>query len=397
MGAAASGCNTTLDCNMAGDCVAGRCACDVGFYGLACEALAMQSYKCGVGGLCLTNGTTTWGGSVVTADDGSHHMYAAMMTGNATLQKWLTNSVVLHAVAPAGSPQGPYEPAGVALAPRAPPAFDSLMLHNPDAKRAPDGTYLIFYDGDSAAGGGSGADPHLNQRIGLATATSPYGPWTRSLAPVLSPSAVAGAWDGGFVTNPGPYIYPNGSALLVYKAKAKAKAKATGAGAGAGAGEGEGEGEGEGAAAGNTMKQGVAYADHWSGPYRRLTPDAPLALPGDCEDPGIYRDPKRGGIFRMVLHCGCAYQLMWSADGVRWIKHGAEQKRGWCSGFNYTDGSAGELKTRQRPKWVTDASGAATHLTTGVNRPGDKGMGHTWTMANVLLNMTATATTGDGL
>ena len=35
------------------------------------------------------------------------------------------------------------------------------------------------------------------------------------------------------------------------------------------------------------MVQGVAFAEHWTGPYRRLTPDAPIVLPGDCEDPGI--------------------------------------------------------------------------------------------------------------
>jgi hypothetical protein len=56
---------------------------------------------------------------------------------------------------------------GVALAPRPEPAFDSIMLHNPDAKRAPDGTYLIFYDGSS-----NGNDIHLNQRIGAVTSAS---------------------------------------------------------------------------------------------------------------------------------------------------------------------------------------------------------------------------------
>ena len=54
---------------------------------------------------------------------------------------------------------------------------------------------------------------------------------------------------------------------------------------------------------------------------------------------------------------------------------------GWCTGFNYTDGTAGHLTTRQRPHFVLDQTGRATHLTTGVNRPGDGAMGHTWTMA----------------
>jgi hypothetical protein len=134
-------------------------------------------------------------------------MYAAMMTENKPLKSWLTNSEVLHAVAPAGSPQGPYEPSDVALAPRAPPFFDSLMLHNPDAKRAPDGSYLIFYDGASMP---TGKDPdiHKTQRIGLAVAQSPFGPWTRMGKPILEPTGVNGTWDQNFVTNPGPYVSP---------------------------------------------------------------------------------------------------------------------------------------------------------------------------------------------
>jgi hypothetical protein len=83
-----------------GQCVNGTCLCNQGYMGQSCQALLMEAYECGKGGLCLSNGSTTWGGSVVQAGDGSWHMYAAMMTGNATLQKWLTNSVVLHAVAP---------------------------------------------------------------------------------------------------------------------------------------------------------------------------------------------------------------------------------------------------------------------------------------------------------
>ena len=78
----AAGCTAPADCNLAGDCVGGVCACDHGFHGAACEMLAMESYRCGAGGLCLTNGTTTWGGSVVTADDGTHHMCVRSGGGN---------------------------------------------------------------------------------------------------------------------------------------------------------------------------------------------------------------------------------------------------------------------------------------------------------------------------
>ena len=79
-------------------------------------------------------------------------------------------------------------------------------------------------------------------------------------------------------------------------------------------------------------------------------------------------------------------QMLWSETGVKWELGGAVQANGWCSGFNWTDGSgAGKLKTRQRPHFVLDQAGRATHLTTGVNRPDDTGMGHTYTMAAKLL------------
>jgi hypothetical protein len=45
-----------------------------------------------------------------------------------------------------------------------------------------------------------------------------------------------------------------------------------------------------------------------------------------------------GGVFRMLLHCGCDYQLMYSQDGIQWVKQGAQRTAGWCSGVNYTDG-----------------------------------------------------------
>ena len=97
---------------------------------------------------------------------------------------------------------------------------------------------------------------------------------------------------------------------------------------------------------------------------------------------------KANGVFRMVLHCACEVQLMWSKDGISWTKQGGERAAGWCSGFNYSSSHAGpkKLTTRQRPKWITNGAGIATHLTTGVNRPGDSGMGHTWTMAAALMN-----------
>lgn len=72
-------CSTDTDCNHAGTCSpsSGECACDAPFHGERCEQFTLYSYKPGAGGLEMPQGNTTWGGSVVMADDGTHHMWVA--------------------------------------------------------------------------------------------------------------------------------------------------------------------------------------------------------------------------------------------------------------------------------------------------------------------------------
>ena len=43
-------------------------------------------------------GNATWGGSVVEADDGTWHVFAALMGNNGTLGVWLSESQVVHGV-----------------------------------------------------------------------------------------------------------------------------------------------------------------------------------------------------------------------------------------------------------------------------------------------------------
>jgi len=341
-------CSTDESCNYAGHCVQGTCRCDPPFHGDACETFSLYNYKPGEGGLLMPDGNTTWGGTVVEADDGTHHMYVAMMSNNLTLSSWLSRSVVAHAVSVSG-PAGPFTFSDVALGPRGGDWWDAVTCHNPDAKRMPDGTYVIYYMGSTDHLNGS-ASLEFNQRVGIAWSQSPYGPWTRSNMPVIPPGP-KGAWDDGFTTNPAPFVYPNGSVLVIYKARSMEQP--------------------------DQMLEGVAIADNFLGPYVKMTPDAPLDLDSNCEDAGIYRT--NDGVFRMLTHCGCSGQYMWSLDGFTWKR--TTPSVPFCHNVSYTDGSFGDLKTRQRPKWVVGKDGVATHLLTGVNRPGDGGMGHTWTMA----------------
>merc|ERR1712048_1547854 len=152
----------------------------------------------------------------------------------------------------------------------------------------PDGTYVIFYMGSTDHLNGS-SSLEFNQRVGIAWSDSPYGPWTRSDEPIIPPGP-KGKWDDGFTTNPASHVYSNGSVSLIYKGRSMEHP--------------------------TLMLEGVAFASNYRGPYVKLTPDAPLDLPGNCEDAGIYRTTD--GIFRMLTHCGCSGQYMWSLDGFLW-------------------------------------------------------------------------------
>ena len=161
-----------------------------------------------------------------------------------------------------------------------------------------------------------------------------------------------GAWDDQFTCNPTPHVFKNGSVLLVYKGRSKENF--------------------------GTMSTGVAYAEHWRGPYTRVS-SSPIDVSGGCEDAGIYESTS--GVFHIVLHCGCNYQALWSLDGLDWKRTTKTQP--WCN-VTFSDGSNTTLSTRQRPKWLVDANGTVTHLLTGSGGPSIHN-GQTFTMAQQLL------------
>ena len=215
----APGCKTMADCNGGGACVGHVCVCDKGWTGEHCAQIKFGvAYACGVGGLCLNHTeasaavggarysdffTSSWGGEAVEGDDGKYHMFAASFGNDEALGSWLSNSRVVHAVA--DRPMGPYKLVDIALGPRlGVGAWDGLTQHNPAIQRDPvSGTYLLYYMGSTdngtvKTGGGACANepetkPVCNQRVGLATATDPAGPWTRRDLPLISPGAL-GSW-----------------------------------------------------------------------------------------------------------------------------------------------------------------------------------------------------------
>ena len=88
-------------------------------------------------------------------------------------------------------------------------------------------------------------------------------------------------------------------------------------------------------------------------------------------------------VFRMLLHCGCDYQSVWSRDGMAWTRSAPPQP--WCN-VTYAPGASVAfevLKRRERPKWVIGEDGQPTHLLTGV-APSVSHNGKTFTMASVV-------------
>ena len=169
-----------------------------------------------------------WCGSVVRDADGRYHMFASRWLRSLSfLPHWVTNSEIVRASS--DTPAGPYQFEEVVLPARGAQFWDGCMTHNPTIHRSGD-TYLLFYVGttydepmptpEAPQRWGSPLvmqvmQARANQRIGLATAPSPLGPWTRRDTPILAPRP--DQWDALITSNPAPCVLEDGSVLLIYK------------------------------------------------------------------------------------------------------------------------------------------------------------------------------------
>ena len=138
-----------------------------------------------------------WGGTPIVGDDGLYHLFYDRWPKNNLrgMFGWLYITEIAHAVST--KPEGPYQFRNVALrGPGDEPAgrWDAVNTHNACITRFPDPEtgklkyylYFIANRGDKTM-----SDPWMvhimNQRIGVASADSPDGPWTRHPSPVCEP------------------------------------------------------------------------------------------------------------------------------------------------------------------------------------------------------------------
>lgn len=164
-----------------------------------------------------------WGGSMVRGDDGKCHLYYSRWPRSLGHYAWVTHSEVAHAVA--DSPLAEMRHADVALPERGRQHWDGMCTHNPNVHRF-DGKYYLYYmgnTGDRSLGREQAASAdqidwqHRNlQRVGVAVAPSPDGPWRRSDKPLIEPTE--GFFDSLCCSNPSVTRRPDGGYLMVYKA-----------------------------------------------------------------------------------------------------------------------------------------------------------------------------------
>lgn len=166
-----------------------------------------------------------WGGSLVKGEDNKYHMYYSRWP-KAPGWVWVTHSEIAHAVS--DSPFGPYTFQDVALPARGKEFWDGMDTHNPTVIKSK-GRYYLYHMGNTGDGEIVGEpgnhklnwEHRNNQRIGVAVADNPYGPWKRFDTPVLDVSKDSLAPDALMTSNPSICEMQDGKFLMVYKGVGK--------------------------------------------------------------------------------------------------------------------------------------------------------------------------------
>ena len=286
-----------------------------------------------------------WCGSAVRGDDRKFHLFYSRWPRKLGHVAWVTHSEVARAIA--DSPTGPYRHVEVVLPAREGEFWDGSCTHNPTILRIGK-KFCLYYMGNY----GDGVQQkslnwtHRNhQRIGVAIADSPAGPWIRLDHPVVDVSPDYDAPDALMTSNPSACVRPDGGLLMVYKAVAT-KGRAP---------------------FGGPVVHLVATADRPEGPWKKnLTPI--FTRSGEffaAEDPFIWHDGDR---YRAIvkdnkgIFTGRGYSLAhWeSRDGFDWRV--AQHPLVTTPEIIWTDGQRRKLAALERPQLVFDERGVPVTL-----------------------------------
>jgi hypothetical protein len=274
-----------------------------------------------------------WCGSMVAGPDDRYYLFYSRWPRSLGHQAWATHSEV--AVAVADDPAGPYKHAGVVLPPRAKKYWDGDVTHNPTIHKFGD-TYYLYYMGNY--GNGEWWNHRNHQRIGVATAKHPMGPWTRMDRPLID--TTTGGFDHMIASNPSVMKRPDGQFQIIYK----------------GVSEGP-------LPFGGIVTHGAALSDRPDGPFVKTSHKIFIkdGVKFAAEDPYIwYQQGKYWAIVKdmqgVFTQAGTSLALFESSDGFDWkvAKHTlvSTTRIPWTSGIK-------QVQKLERPQlWFKDGQPA---------------------------------------
>jgi hypothetical protein len=212
-----------------------------------------------------------WCGTLVRGDDGKCHLFYSRWPRKLGHNAWVTHSEVAHAMG--DTPLGLFAHKDVALPARGQKIWDGLCTHNPTVLRFEKKFYIYYMGntGDRAPTKGLNWVHRNNQRIGVAVADSPDGPWQRFDRPLIAPTP--GFYDALCCSNPTVTARPSGGYLMVYKAVGDKRKPPFG----------------------GAVLHAVATSDSPTGPFRKH-PNPIFVKEGvqfAAEDPYIWNDGRR--------------------------------------------------------------------------------------------------------
>ncbi len=242
-----------------------------------------------------------WCGSAVRGEDGLYHLFYSRWLRQYGFAAWVTHSEIARATSP--SAFGPYEHQEVVLPARGAEFWDGLCTHNPTIQHFA-GRYYLYYMGNTGDGvnlPGLNWTHRNNQRIGVAVADRPEGPWRRFNEPLIAPTP--GFPDALCMANPSVTGRPEGGYLMVYKGVDNQRPLPFG----------------------GPVRHFVALADRPEGPFTKQ-PGAIFTaneVPFPAEDPFVWSES--GKYFAIVKDMGGFFTgqgrslaLFESTDGLDW-------------------------------------------------------------------------------
>ena len=160
------------------------------------------------------NGWQIWGCSPIIGPEGKTHLFVARWPQETGHEGWYTDSQITHYVGE--TPEGPFQFSEVVFEGTGKDTWDKYAPHNPTIHKVGD-TYALFY----IANTGKEQRPR-NQKIGLATSKSLYGPWKKAGKDglILSPPSDSTYYNCNStngVVNPAFLQHPDGRFFLYFK------------------------------------------------------------------------------------------------------------------------------------------------------------------------------------